>query len=94
MLTPMDIELFYTKHGRGAPLLLLHGNGEDSAYFEHQIGEFSQVFSVYAIDTRGHGRSPLGTAPQTVSKATARMPCPSPQPPDGGEMLLKNTKAV
>ena len=68
MLTPMDIELFYTKHGRGAPLLLLHGNGEDSAYFEHQIGEFSQVFSVYAIDTRGHGRSPLGTAPFTLSQ--------------------------
>ena len=90
----MDIELFCTKQGSGPSLLLLHGNGEDGTYFVHQIAEFSKDFTVYAIDTRGHGRSPLGTAPQTVSKATARMPCPSPQPPEGGEMLLKNTKAV
>ena len=64
----MDIELFYTKTGSGPPLLLLHGNGEDSAYFVHQIQEFSRDFTVYAIDTRGHGRSPRGTAPFTISQ--------------------------
>ena len=64
----MDIELFYTKTGSGPPLLLLHGNGEDGAYFVHQIEDFSHDFTVYAIDTRGHGKSPRGTAPFTISQ--------------------------
>ena len=64
----MDIELFYTKTGSGPPLLLLHGNGEDGTYFVHQVEEFSRDFTVYAIDTRGHGRSPRGTAPFTISQ--------------------------
>ena len=64
----MDIELFYTKTGSGPPLLLLHGNGEDSTYFVHQVEEFSRDFTVYAIDTRGHGKSPRGAAPFTISQ--------------------------
>lgn len=64
----MDIELFYTKTGGGPTLLLLHGNGEDSTYFVHQVEEFSRDFTVYAIDTRGHGKSPRGTAPFTISQ--------------------------
>ena len=64
----MDIELFYTKAGSGPPLLLLHGNGEDGTYFVHQIEEFSRDFTVYAIDTRGHGKSPRGIAPFTISQ--------------------------
>ena len=64
----MDIELFCTKQGSGPSLLLLHGNGEDGTYFVHQIAEFSKDFTVYAIDTRGHGNSPRGTAPFTISQ--------------------------
>ena len=64
----MDIELFYTKAGSGPPLLLLHGNGEDGTYFVHQVKEFFRDFTVYTIDTRGHGRSPRGTAPFTISQ--------------------------
>ena len=64
----MDIELFYTKQGSGPPLLLLHGNGEDGTYFIHQMAEFSRDFTVYAIDTRGHGQSPRGRAPFTISQ--------------------------
>ena len=64
----MDMELFYTKQGSGPPLLLLHGNGEDGTYFVHQIAEFSRNFTVYAMDTRGHGKSPRGTAPFTISQ--------------------------
>lgn len=64
----MDIELFCTKQGSGPPLLLLHGNGEDGTYFVHQVAEFSRDFTVYAIDTRGHGHSPRGTAPFTISR--------------------------
>ena len=64
----MDIELFYTKTGSGPPLLLLHGNGEDGTYFVHQVEEFSRDFTVYAVDTRGHGQSPRGGAPFTISQ--------------------------
>ena len=64
----MDIQLYFTKTGRGSPLLLLHGNGEDSTYFAHQIPIFARTFTVYAIDTRGHGKSPKGTAPFTLSQ--------------------------
>ena len=64
----MDIQLHYTKQGSGPPLVLLHGNGEDSSYFAHQIEDFSKDFTVYALDTRGHGQSPRGTAPFTISQ--------------------------
>lgn len=53
----------YIERGQGQPLILLHGNGEDSSYFEHQLREFSRDHRVIAIDTRGHGKSPRGTAP-------------------------------
>lgn len=64
----MDIQLHFDKTGSGRPLLLLHGNGEDNTYFVHQVAEFSKDFTVYAIDTRGHGKSPKGTAPFTISQ--------------------------
>jgi len=64
----MDISLHYTRTGSGFPLLLLHGNGEEGTYFEHQIPAFAPHFTVYAIDSRGHGQSPRGTAPFTLSQ--------------------------
>lgn len=62
----MEIQLHYIEKGTGEPLILLHGNGEDGTYFEHQIEYFSKDYRVIAIDTRGHGRSPRGTAPFTI----------------------------
>ena len=64
----MDIELNYTEHGSGEPLILLHGNGEDGTYFAHQIGFFSDRYRVIALDTRGHGGSPRGAAPFTLDQ--------------------------
>lgn len=58
----MDIQLYFEERGGGFPLILLHGNGEDSGYFIHQMSFFSEFYHVYAIDTRGHGKSPRGTA--------------------------------
>ena len=46
--------------GEGAPLVLLHGNGEDSLYFEKQFDLFSRYFRVIAVDSRGHGGSTHG----------------------------------
>ena len=63
-----DISLCYTMQGAGPPLLLLHGNGEDGSYFTHQSDYFARRYTVYAIDTRGHGKSPRGTAPFTIAQ--------------------------
>ena len=62
----MDIEHFYLDEGQGEPLILLHGNGENCDYFVGQIPEFARHFHVYALDTRGHGRTPRGKAPFTI----------------------------
>ena len=64
----MDISLHYIQKGSGLPLLLLHGNGESGTYFVHQMDAFACHFTVYAVDTRGHGQSPRGTAPFTISQ--------------------------
>ncbi|WP_179394010.1 alpha/beta fold hydrolase [Lacticaseibacillus absianus] len=52
-----DITLHYTQTGQGQPLLLLHGNGEDHTLFTGAITRLAPHFSVYALDTRGHGAS-------------------------------------
>ena len=62
----MDIKLSYVEKGQGEPLILLHGNGEDCGYFEHQIEAFSSPYQVYALDTRGHGKTPRGARPFTI----------------------------
>ena len=49
--------LFYDMEGNGTPLILLHGNGEDHTIFTPAIRILKEYFTVYAIDTRGHGRS-------------------------------------
>ena len=64
----MDIQLHYIEQGTGMPLILLHGNGENHTYFQHQIDCFSKKYRVIAIDTRGHGDSPRGTAPFTIEQ--------------------------
>lgn len=63
-----DTFLHYARQGAGPPLLLLHGNGEDGSYFVHQMDAFSLHYTVYAIDTRGHGSSPRGDAPFTMEQ--------------------------
>ena len=51
------IELYYEKTGLGAPVILLHGNGEDNTIFDVLIKQLSQKYTVYAIDSRDHGKS-------------------------------------
>lgn len=64
----MDIKLNFIEQGQGQPMILLHGNGENCDYFEHQIPFFSQDYHVIAIDTRGHGQSPRGEKPFTIKQ--------------------------
>ena len=65
-LKEVDIRHFFIEEGQGIPLILLHGNGENCSYFRNQIEEFSKWYHVYAIDTRGHGKTPRGEKPFTI----------------------------
>ena len=62
----MDIDLFYIEKGHGYPIIFLHGNGESCDYFKNQIDVFAKCYHVYAVDTRGHGKSPRGDKPFTI----------------------------
>ena len=62
------IGLAYTEAGEGTPLVLLHGNGESKEYFAGQMEAFAAQYHVYAVDTRGHGQSPRGEAPFTLTR--------------------------
>ncbi|MCL1854510.1 MAG: alpha/beta hydrolase [Clostridia bacterium] len=64
----MDISLHYTYMGDGFPLLLLHGNGESVSYFKNQMESLSRHARVIAVDTRGHGLSPRGEKPFTLTQ--------------------------
>jgi len=64
----MDFHLNYVEAGEGEPLILLHGNSENWTYFYSQIGYFQDQYRVIAVDTRGHGGSPRGTAPFTLDQ--------------------------
>lgn len=64
----MDISLYYEEQGKGEPIFLLHGNGEDGTYFVNQLSFFSDKYRMIAVDTRGHGKSPRGTAPFTMEQ--------------------------
>jgi alpha-beta hydrolase superfamily lysophospholipase len=51
---------YYETYGAGAPLLLIHGNGESIGSFKGQIGQFASHHRVIAMDSRGQGKSELG----------------------------------
>ncbi len=66
----MNTELFYTDNGHSdkAPLVLLHGNGGNSSAFFYVVDHFSKKRRVITVDTRGHGRTPKGEKPFTLSQ--------------------------
>jgi len=51
------VNLYYKKRGQGQPLILLHGNGQDHTIYRAMTKKLSCCFTVYAIDSRSHGRS-------------------------------------
>lgn len=56
-LQTSKVKLYYEVHGEGQPLILIHGNGENHKIFEKSISVLEKHFTVYAIDSRGHGES-------------------------------------
>ncbi|OHB67822.1 MAG: hypothetical protein A2Y76_12195, partial [Planctomycetes bacterium RBG_13_60_9] len=57
--------IYYERHGRGAPILVLHGGSSHIGRQGHLIDLLSPHYEVIAVDTRGHGRSTLGDQPMS-----------------------------
>ena len=53
-----DLQIFYEEYGRGQPLLMLLGLGQDIATWGLQISEFAKYFRVIVFDNRDAGKSP------------------------------------
>jgi hypothetical protein len=47
-----DLQIFYEEYGRGQPLLMLLGLGQDIATWGLQISEFAKYFRVIVFDNR------------------------------------------
>jgi pimeloyl-ACP methyl ester carboxylesterase len=54
------VKHYYEVYGSGAPLLLIHGNSTGIKGWAAQIDYFAKLYTVYAIDCRGRGKSNLG----------------------------------
>ncbi len=61
-----NIEMYYEIHGKGDPLLLIHGLGSSSRDWEYQIPQFSKLYKVIIIDLRGHGKTSKPKGPYSI----------------------------
>src|SRR5215210_4599062 len=57
------VNYYYEIHGRGEPLLLLHGGLGSIDIFEPGLPQLAQERQVIAVDLQGHGRTALGDRP-------------------------------
>ncbi|MDQ3364294.1 MAG: alpha/beta hydrolase [Myxococcota bacterium] len=53
--------IYYATYGKGPPVILLHGGLGNADHFAHQVPALVAHRTVIAIDSRGQGRSTLGT---------------------------------
>lgn len=70
-----DARLCYYTFGAGEPLILLHGNGEDSSYFAPVIPLLARRWRVIAVDSRGHGRSQAGRGGLSFARMAGDLRC-------------------
>lgn len=55
--TIRGIKMYCEIYGKGAPLLLIHGNGGSIKAFDKTIPFFAQKYKVIAVDSRSQGKS-------------------------------------
>src|SRR5262245_2392795 len=57
------VDYYYEVHGKGEPLLMLHGGLGSTDMFQPLMPTFTKSRKVIAVDLQGHGRTTLGTRP-------------------------------
>lgn len=60
------IDLHYTEHGQGTPLVLLHGFPFSSSLWRDQANGLADICRVITPDLRGHGASPAPEGTYTM----------------------------
>jgi pimeloyl-ACP methyl ester carboxylesterase len=58
--------VWYDEHGRGEPLVLVHGGAVDARFFDQNVGAFAERFRVITTDLWGHGHTGDREAPFTL----------------------------
>lgn len=62
------INMYYEVHGRGTPLVMLHGGYADSDMWNIESFLLSFKYKVITLDSRGHGRSTDADTPITYEQ--------------------------
>ena len=55
--TSDNCKIYYEEHGKGKPVVLIHGWSCNHHYFKKQIPVFAEKYKVVTLDLRGHGDS-------------------------------------
>lgn len=64
------LNIYFEIHGSGEPLLLLHGGLSHSDAWHQQIAALVPHYKLILMDSRGHGRSELGSQQISYAKMT------------------------
>jgi len=62
-----DLNMYYEVHGKGEPLLLISGLGNDLNGWAFQVPEFAKKYCVTAFDNRGSGRTDAPDQPYSIA---------------------------
>lgn len=66
-----DGRLYYESHGKGLPLVLIHGAWASHEWWRWQVPALSRHYRVLSLDVRGHGKSNPLNAASSVEDFTA-----------------------
>lgn len=59
IITYNNTDIFYRIEGKGQPVVLIHGFGEDGTIWDNQVQELKENYQLIIPDLPGSGRSPI-----------------------------------